>query len=123
MAARDGEDDFVPEERLEDDRPLAPRRADDAELELARGDALDDRLRVEDPEGDVQAGVPRLERAEKLREHDPAGPGRSADLERAAELVGPLEPDLRDELLLECEQPLGASIEAQPGLGRLDAPS
>ena len=96
------------EERLEDDAAVAPPGADDAELELARGDALDDRLRVEDVERDVQLGVARLELAEQVREHDPAGPGRGADVERARELVAALERDVGEHLLLEREQPLRA---------------
>ena len=31
--------------------------------------------------------------------------------------------DLADDLLLEREQPLGAAVEPDPGLGRLDAPA
>ena len=62
------------QERLEDDAAVPSTGADDAELELARGDALDDRLRVEDVQRDVQLGVALLELAEQVREHDPAGP-------------------------------------------------
>ena len=54
-AGRAGEDDLVAEERLEDDRALAARRADDAELELAVGDPLDDVLGVGDRERDADA--------------------------------------------------------------------
>ena len=41
-----GEDHLVAEERLERDRPVAPGRADDAELEPPVGDELDHGLRV-----------------------------------------------------------------------------
>ena len=54
------------QERLEDDAAVPAAGADDAELELARGDALDDRLRVEDVERDVQLGVALLELAEQV---------------------------------------------------------
>ena len=110
------------EERLEHDAAVAARRADDPELELAGGDPLDDRLRVEDPQHDVQLRVQRLELAEQVREHDPAGAGRGADLERPLELVGRLLGDLGDDLLLEREQPLRAAIEPHARLGRLDPP-
>ena len=53
----------------------------------------------------------------------PPGPGRRADLERSAELVAFVAADLGDELLLEREQPLGAAVEPQAGLGRLDPPA
>src|SRR5581483_10031077 len=59
--------------------------------------------------------------AEELRDHDPAGPGRGAELEPAAQLLAALERDLGDHLLLEREQPLRAAVEAQARLGRLDA--
>ena len=109
------------EERLEDDTAVAPPGADDAELELARGDALDDRLRVEDVEPDVQLGVARLELAEQVREHDAAGPGGGADVERAGQLVADLERHVGEHLLLEREQPLRADVESHPRLGGLDA--
>ena len=48
-----------------------------------------------------------------------AGPGRGADLERAAQRRVGLG-ELLEQLLLEREHPLGAAVESQPGLGRLD---
>src|SRR4051812_12502084 len=120
VAGRAGEDDLVVEERLEDDAAVPTPGADDAELELAGSDALDDRLRVEDVERDVELGVPLLELAEQVREHDPAGPGRGADVEGAVELVSDLERDLGQDLLLEREQPLRPDVEPHPGFGRLD---
>src|SRR5581483_837855 len=65
--------------------------------------------------------MPLRELAEELGDDDPAGPGRGADLERAGELLVALERDLRDDLLLERQQPLRAAVEAHPGLRRLDA--
>ena len=100
---------------------MAPCGPDDTELQFARGDALDDRLGVEHPQRDVQLRVELLELAEKLGDHDPAGTGRGADLEHPGKLVATLEPDLGDDLLLECEQPLCAAVEAHSRLGRLDA--
>ena len=72
VAGRAGEHDGVAEERLVLDAAVARRRADDAELQRAVGDALDDRLRVEDAERDVQRRVQLGELAEELREHDAA---------------------------------------------------
>ena len=60
----------------------------------------------------------------ELAEHDgqdaAARPGRGADLEPALELALGLLAELREQLLLEREQPLRAAIEPQAGLGRLD---
>ena len=53
VAGWDGEDDLVEGELLERERAVAAERADDAELELALGDLVDHRLRVEDRERDV----------------------------------------------------------------------
>ena len=107
MPRRAGEHDRVAEERLERDASVPPCRADDAELEVAGGDSLDDRLRVEDPERDVARGAALRTRREAAR-HDPAGARRRAELERARQLVAALERDLGDELLLEREQALCA---------------
>src|SRR2546430_1321371 len=123
MRRWDGEDDLVPEERLEDHRALAARRSDDAELELAPADEVDDRLRVEDGEADRRPGVRRLELAEERRKHRAARAGRGADLEAAGKRTLGDGGDLLDELLLEREQLLRAAIEEHPGLGGLDAPS
>ena len=57
VARRAGEDHRVAEERLVLDAAVARGRADDAQLERAVGDALDDRLGVEDAERDVQLRV------------------------------------------------------------------
>ena len=121
VAGRADEDDRIVEERLEGDAAMATRRADDAELELARGDALDDRLRVEDPERDAQLRMPLRELAEELREDDPARTGGGADLEAARQLVASLERHLGHDLLLEREQALRAAVEPHAGLGRLDS--
>src|SRR5262249_20186632 len=67
VARRAGEDDLVAEERLEDDRALPARGADDPELELARGHPLDDVLGVVDRERDGDARVAALELGEKER--------------------------------------------------------
>ena len=123
MARRAGEDHRVAEERLVLDGAMARRGADDAELERAVGDALDDRLRVEDAQRDVELRMHRGELAEELREDDAARPGRGADRERAVERAGRLVRELARDLLLEREQPLGAAVEAQPRLGRLDPPA
>src|SRR5581483_10201385 len=119
VTRRADEDDGVAEERLERDAAVTPRGADDAELELACRHPLDDRLRVEHRQRHVQLRMPLRELAEELGDDDPAGPGRGADLERAGELLVALERDLRDDLLLERQQPLRAAVEAHPGLRRL----
>ena len=121
MAARDGEHDLVPEERLEGDAAVAPLRADDAELELAARDLLDDVLRVGDRQRDAHGRVPPLELAEDDRQHRPARPGGGADLEPAGELALRLLAELGEELLLQREQPLRAAVEPLARLGRLDA--
>src|SRR5581483_1459409 len=121
VAGRADEHDGVAEERLEGDPAMAPRRADDAELELAGGNALDDRLRVEDPKRHAQVGMMLGELAQELRDDDSARPGGGADLERPRQLLGALAADFGDDLLLEREQPLRTAVEAHPRLGRLDA--
>ena len=63
------------------------------------------------------------ELAEELGEHDAAGPGRGTDLEGPVELAGRALLQLADDLVLEREKPLSAAVEAEPGLGRLDAPT
>ena len=52
-----------------------------------------------------------------------AGTGRGAELQLAGELALALARELVEQLLLEAEQPLRAAVEAQAGLGRLDAAS
>src|SRR5712692_5629315 len=122
MPRRAGEDDLVVEERLEGDAAVPASGPDDPELEVAAGDELDDGLRVEHRERHVELRVLRLELAEELGEHDPAGARGGADLERAAERALALAADLGDELLLEREQPPRAAVEPKPRFGRLDAP-
>ena len=116
---RNGEDDLVPDQRLELERPVPAKRADDAELELPQRHLLADRLRVPDGEGHVELGVVALELAEEKRDEVRAGAGRGADRERALELAA-LGGDLVVELLLEGEHALRAAVEAEARLGRLD---
>ena len=120
MPRRAREHDLVAEERLEHDTAMPARRADDAELELASRDLLDDPLRVGDRQGDLHGGVPLLELAEEHGEHGSAGPTRRADLEPPAELALRLVAELGEHLLLEREQPLRTAVEPMPRLGRLD---
>ena len=56
VTRRARQDHLVVEERLEPDGAMPARRADDAELELAGGDALDQRLRVRNGQRDLHAG-------------------------------------------------------------------
>ena len=74
MSGRTDEDDGVAEERLVLDAAMTRRRADDAELEAAVGDPLDDGLRVEDREGDMQLRVELREPAEERERTTPPGP-------------------------------------------------
>ena len=113
VAGRAREDHLVVEERLERDRTMAPRRADDPELELARGDALDDRLRVGDRQRDPDAGVLALELAEEERHDDRGRPGRGAELQLAGQLALALAGDLVEDLALERQQALRAAVEPQ----------
>ena len=123
MAGRADQDHLVLEDRLEANGPVAAGGADDAELEPAVGDEVDDGLRVVHLERDVQVGVPLVELAEEHRHDDRGGAGRGADRELARERAGAVGGDLVEHLLLELEQALGAAEEAQPGLGRLHAPA
>ena len=100
---------------------MPPRGADDPELELARGDPLDDRLRVGDGERDPDARVLALELAEQQRHDDCCRPRRGADLQLARQLALALAGDLVEDLALERQQPLGAAVEPQTCLRRLDA--
>ena len=121
MPRRADEDDRVTQERLVLDAAVTRRRADDTELERAVGDALDDGLRVEDGERDVQLRMLLGEPAEERREDDAAGPGRRADLERPGELAGRVVGELVDDLFFERKQPLRRPVELGTGLRRLDA--
>ena len=53
---------------------MARRGADDAELELARGDPLDDRLRVEDAQRDVELRVRAWNSQSRCESTIPPGP-------------------------------------------------
>ena len=98
------------EERLVLDAAVPRRSADDPELERPVGDALDDGLRVEDAERDVQ--LPGAAAANSHRSCDSthaARPGRRADLE-ACPSSSPVASSASSLTisLLEREQPLGA---------------
>ena len=64
-----------------------------------------------------------LELAEKERHDDRGGAGGGAELQLTGQLALALARELVQQLLLEGEQPLSATIEAQAGLGRLDLAS
>jgi hypothetical protein len=83
VTRRDREHDFVPDERLELERAVATKRADDPELELAVDYAVDDGLRVPDRKRDVEIWMLALEIAEQERDEVCAGPRGSADGERS----------------------------------------
>jgi len=113
------EDDLVAEQHLERDGAVAARKADDAHLEGALGDQLDDTVRVGDGECDAQVGVRALQLPEHERDNRPARTGRRAELEPPADPI--LLRELVEQLLLEREHPLRVPVEAQAGLRRLDA--
>jgi hypothetical protein len=100
---------------------VAPRRADDPELELAFGDALDDALSVRDRERDRDARVLALELAEQNGDDGAAGARRGSYSERAPELPILAGLELFDELFLELQNPLCAAVERKACLGGLDA--
>ncbi len=71
-------------------------------------------------ERDANGGVGALELAEEPW-HDHRGrPGRRAHRERAGEVSVAFRRHLVEHLLLQREEPLGATVEARTGLGRLD---
>ena len=72
-------------------------------------------------ERDPYPRVSVLELAEELRHDDCGRPGRRADRERARELALTLGDDVVEELLLEREQPLCATVQTHSRFGRLDA--
>ena len=100
-----------------------PADADDAELELAAPDLLDDGVRVRHRQRDMHLRMELLELPEDDRQDASAGPGRGADLEPALELAFGLLAEVREQLLLEREQPLRSAVEPETGLGRLDPAS
>ena len=100
---------------------MAASRADDPQLELARRDALDDRVRVGHGEEHAHVRVLALELAEHHRNHDRRRARRRAEHEIAGEGALAGRSDLGDELLLEREHALRAAVEPPSGLGRLDA--
>ena len=100
---------------------MAAGRADDAELEAAIGDEIDDGLGVVDLERDPEIGVPLVELAQEHGHDDRGGTGRGADRELTRERAGALGGDLVEHLLLELQHALGPAEQPHPGLGRLDA--
>ena len=104
-----------------DDPAVPSGGADDAELELAVRHTLDDGLRVRDRERDRDTGVLPLKFAEQDRDDGATWAGGRADLERAAELALLAGLELLEQLTFEGEQALGAAVEREARLGRLDA--
>src|SRR5262245_61873217 len=115
------EDHLVGEERFEADPAVAAGRADDPELELPRGHPLDDRVRIGHRQRDVHAWILALELAEQERYDDRRRSRGSPEDEGAPKLALHGRGDVGLDLLLECQQLLGAAVEAPTRLGRLDA--
>ncbi len=113
--------DLVPEERLEDDAAVPPSGADDAELERAIGDLVDDRLRVGDREPDAHVRVVPLELAQEDGHNRAARPGGGAELERSRDRALVVGGDLLEQVLLGGKQSLSGGVEPAAGLGGLDA--
>ena len=121
VAARDGEHDLVPEERLEA-TPRWRRCAPTTPSSSSRRATCSMTCCVSETDSATRHGrMPPLELAEDDRQHRPARPGGGADLEPAGELALRLLAELGEELLLLREQPLRAAVEALARLGRLDA--
>jgi len=78
-----------------------------------------ERARVRDRQHDVHLRVDLLELAQHDGQDAPSGACRGSDLEPALQLALGLLAELREQLLLEREQPLRAAIEPVAGLGRL----
>src|SRR5215213_6013119 len=108
---RADEDDLVPEERLERDAAVPPGCADDAELELAARDEVDDRLRVVHRERHVDVRVAPLKLAQQERQHGLARAGRGAQLQPPPQRTAVARRDLVHELLLQREQALRAAVQ------------
>src|SRR5947207_10066489 len=123
MTRRTRQDDLVREERLEGHRPVTARCADDAKLELAFGDARDDRLRVGDGELDLDLGVLLLELAQEEGNDDRRRPGGGADLQAARDRLLVPACDFGEQLLLELQQPLRASVQTETCFGGDDPPA
>jgi len=70
----------------------------------------------------VRPGLRRCSSHSRSAKHPAGRAGRGADLEAAVDDAAPALLQLVEQLLLEREQPASAAVEAQPVLGRLDAP-
>ena len=104
---------------------LPPGGADDAELELPVGDALDHGLRVVHLESDANGGVERWNSQSRSGTTIAAGPVDAPMRELAGELAFAVRFDLAEQLLLELKQALRAAVEAddRPRSARPAAPS
>src|SRR4029450_6779166 len=112
--------DLVTKEWFERDAAMPSAGTDDAELEAALGDTIDDGLRVGDREPDAHLRMQFLELAEQQGHPGAARARRRAELQDAGERSLLIGLELFEQMLLECEQALRRGIEAQAGLGWLD---
>ena len=117
---RADENDLVSEEGLVDDRAVARGGADDAELQLSPSDPVDDRLRVGDREVDRHLGVRLGELTEEHGDDRASRSRRCAQSELTVQRPFGLPGDVLEQLPLLRQQPLRSTVEASPGLSRLD---
>jgi hypothetical protein len=123
VVRRAHEDHLVAEERFVCDGSVPRRRSDDAELELAARDLLDDRLRARDRQVDRDLRVRLGELAEQNRDDRAARARRRAQRELPAKRPFGSARDLVEQLPLEREHALRAPVETVARLGRLHAPA
>ena len=119
VPGRADQDHLVLEDRLEAHRPVAPGGADDAELELAVGDEVDDRLGVVHLERDAQLGMTQLELAEEDGTATAAGPVEAPIDSSPVSAPAPSEATSSSICSSSCSRRWAPRKRRTPGLGRL----
>ena len=119
MIRRHDQHDLVAQERLKHQRTMRTLSTNDAELELAIQDAIDNRLGVVNAQRDDHVGVLLMERAEQRRQNPLARPRRCTDHQVARQLVA-LVFQAPKEIALGPENALGMAIGNIASLRRLD---
>jgi hypothetical protein len=98
---------------------VTAREPDDAELDGAVGDELDDAMRVGDGERDTEVRIRPGELAEQDGHDRAPGSRRGAELEASGDALALSQ--LVEKQLFGREDALSVPVEPLPGLGRLDA--